>query len=95
MIPVTLIELPKSGCFNHPLLDNVKRKNTILSYISGVLSNYYRNPAQDFTKKQLDYIVMCQNMIVWFFTESGVNLGYNSNDFTYNEVPYKIQFREY
>lgn len=93
--PCDVTELPKSGCFNHPLLDNVKRKNTIISYISGVLSNYYRNPAQDFTKKQLDYLVKCQNMIYWFFHNPGINIGYNSNNFTDNELPYKIQFREY
>ena len=80
--------LPKSGVFNHPLLDNVKRKNTIVSYISGVLSNYYRNPAQDFTQKQLDYIVGCQNIIYAFFTNPNVNVGYNSNNFIHNELPY-------
>lgn len=88
-------ELPKSGLFNHPMLDDVKRKNTILSYIAGVVSNYYRNPVQDFTVKQLNYLIKCQNMIVWFFTNPGVNVGYNSNNFTHNELPKKISFTEY
>tara|TARA_R110000772_G_scaffold32130_2_gene78846 strand:- start:178 stop:681 length:504 start_codon:yes stop_codon:yes gene_type:complete len=74
-------EVPESNLFHHT--DDHKRKapNSDMSYIGGLISNYWRNNGkQDFTKSQLKYIQKLFNTIAELYNSKVVQKG------LYNEI---------
>ena len=57
------LQLPDSGVFKHPTADNKMAPNSIISYIGGILSNYFRSGA-DLNKKQLKTLESIFNKII-------------------------------
>ena len=75
-----------------------KTGNSLMSYIGGLLSNRYRNPSQDFTKGQLQYIEFCFDAIYFAYGENGEfdekDLGYDIRTGIANEPPQRVTFKE-
>ena len=73
-----------------------KSVNSMLSYASGLVCNRLRNPEEDFSKNQLQYITKLFDFIHKsydgnVFTEQ--DLGYNHITKEVNEKPFKIKFK--
>tara|TARA_R110002153_G_scaffold3020_1_gene14322 strand:+ start:1507 stop:1980 length:474 start_codon:yes stop_codon:yes gene_type:complete len=74
-----------------------KDYNSIVSYASGIVGNRLRNPSEDYTKKQLQYISKLFNMICFAYSGAVFNdkdLGYNLVTKAYNDKPMKLKFKE-
>lgn len=73
-------------------------KNSLMSYIGGLLSNRYRNPSQDFTKGQLQFVEFCFDCIYFAYGENGEfdekDLGYDIRTGVRNEPPQRVTFKE-
>lgn len=96
--------LPLSGEFKHNMTDKRKAPNSIMSYIGGIVSNYYRTgKTQDFSKSQIKHLEnIWNNTIVPAFNNdwSSVNPKLFENGFNYktntaNEPIKPIRFRRY
>jgi|TARA_R110001606_G_C14904204_1_gene594417 hypothetical protein len=73
-----------------------KESNSILSEASGLVSNRLRNPSQDYTKKQLPFIVQTFIMIFNIYNDrfSAKDLGYDYHSKQPNKKPLMIKFKE-
>ena len=70
------------------------KPNSVYSYASGIVSNWLRNPSQDFTEKQLPKIEMLTQIINNLYKQNILEVGYNYKTNKKNSVPYAIQFVE-
>ena len=70
------------------------KPNSVFSYASGLVSNWLRNPAQDFTVKQLPKIEMLTLIIHNLYAGGHLELGYNVNTGVKNKMPNAIKFVE-
>ena len=70
------------------------RWNSMNSYVSGLLSNYYRNPDVDFTQNQLKTLEFITDQInaVYVGLPHTFRAGYDA-DGVKNEIPLRIKFR--
>jgi len=68
--------------------------NSVFSYASGLVSNWLRNPAQDFTIKQLPKIEILTLIIHNLYAGEHLELGYNVNTGVKNKMPHAIKFVE-
>ena len=70
--------------------------NSVLSYASGLVGNRMRNPSEDYTKKQLRYIVKMFDIIctAYDYSFNKQDLGYDLHTKQYNEKPLKVKFKE-
>ena len=70
------------------------KPNSVFSYASGLVSNWLRNPAQDFTEKQLPKIETLTTIIHNLYEKNILELGYNINTGIKNKIPHEIKFIE-
>jgi len=68
--------------------------NSVFSYASGLVSNYLRNSAQDFTVKQLPKVEILTTIIHNLYAHEVLELGYNVNTGVKNDMPLEIKFVE-
>ena len=70
--------------------------NSMLSYASGIVGNRLRNPSEDYTKKQLQYITKLFNIICNAYDTvfNRKDLGYDIVTGVLNDKPYMIKFKE-
>ena len=73
-----------------------KESNSIISQASGLVGNRLRNPSQDYTKKQLQFITKCFNIIcdAYDLAFNEKDLGYDYHSKQPNKKPLKIKFKE-
>ena len=78
-----------------PLSGYSKKRNSVMSFTAGVLSNKFRNPAEDFAYNQLKYIQFIFAFIDYTYNRlQTFELGYNVNTNKDNEAPKQITFLE-
>jgi len=78
-----------------PVSSYTKRRNSILSYCAGVVSNNYRNSSEDFGKKQLKHIKRIFEAIHYYYSNCDKNnLGYNHITKQQNTAPKKVMFKK-
>jgi len=70
------------------------KPNSIFSYASGLVSNWLRNPSQDFTVKQLPKIEVLTTVIHNLYKQQILQVGYNYATNKKNAVPLQIKFVE-
>jgi hypothetical protein len=73
---------------------NSPKPNSVFSYASGLVSNWLRNPAQDFTVKQLPKIEILTLIIHNLYAGEHLELGYNVSTGVKNKLPHAIKFVE-
>ena len=80
---------------NLPLSGYSKKRNSVMSFTAGVLSNKFRNPAEDFAYNQIKYIKYIFTFIDYIYNDQKVfELGYNVNTNQDNQSPKKLSFVE-
>ena len=87
----TATELPKSG------YGSGKINNSILSYASGLMSNKFRNPSEDFTTKHIKYMQLIFTWMHTAYTNDSMlkkDLGYDLWTDEPNVAPASIKFCE-
>ncbi len=72
----------------------VPNPNSVFSYASGLVSNWLRNPAQDFTVKQLPKVEILTTIIHNLYAGEHLELGYNVSTGVKNKMPHAITFVE-
>ena len=70
------------------------KPNSIYSYASGIVSNWLRNPSQDFTVKQLPKVEMLTRIIHNLYQQQILEVGYNYATKKKNNVPLPVKFIE-
>lgn len=80
--------LPKSGYS--------KYRNSIITYCSGVVSNVLRNPGEDISYNQLNYLEAMMKVINYVYTDGplGNELGYHYSTGIPNKPPLKVKFKD-
>jgi hypothetical protein len=81
-------DLPRSGYSS--------KRNSIMTYSAGVVSNIMRNPDEDISYNQLGYIKKMFAIIHFVYTEGPLKneVGYNHNTGKHNELPKTVMFSE-
>ena len=72
------------------------KRNSVLSYCAGLISNFRRNPTEDFGKNQLIYIKKVMGIIhdVYSYVLTEKDLGYNNITKKKNDAPKKVMFKQ-
>ena len=80
--------MPKSGYST--------KRNSIMTYCSGIVSNVLRNPTEDLAFNQLEYLQNAFLLINFVYTQGPLSteLGYTHIHNIPNKPPSKILFRE-
>ena len=70
------------------------KRNSIMTYTAGIVSNAMRNPEEDISHKQLNYISKIFKIIHYVYTIGPLQgeLGYNHRTGERNDPPFCIQF---
>jgi len=70
------------------------KRNSIITYAAGIVSNIMRNPEEDIAYKQLPYITKLFKIIHYVYTVGPLSaeLGYNHKTGKQNPPPFILQF---